>query len=210
MSFLDNIKRKEQEKRRTSGWSHAVGQLSRFIRQYLRKAESGSALLVTPDLLRVGNVLLDRLTIFLDGETVTATPLALSDSRAGEGGCVVIQSTNGVIYNLLWDGVSPAVPDHWKIVRADDCARLDKAPSDYAVPRGGLESRSEPLSERSLDEALDNLFGLTGRRELPSSESTPISNPPRRLVAFTLARQAIQDSSVLSLNPRANGKEPHA
>jgi hypothetical protein len=113
MSFLDNIKRKEQDKRRTSAWSQAVGQLSRFIRQYLRKAEKGSALLVTPDLLRVGNVLLDRLTLFLEGETVTATPLALSDARAGEGGCVVIQSTNGITYNLLWDGVSPAVQDHW-------------------------------------------------------------------------------------------------
>jgi len=210
MSFLENIKRKEQDKRRASAWSQAVGQLSRFIRQYLRKAEKGSALLVKPDLLRVDNVLLDRLTIFLDGETVTATPLALSDWRAREGGCVVIHSTNGVIYNLLWDGVSPAVQDHWKIVRADDYARLDKVRSDHAVACGGLESKSEPLSERSLDETLDNLFGLTRRGELPSSESTPISNPPRRLVAFTLARQAIEDSSVLSLNPRANGKQPRA
>jgi hypothetical protein len=201
MSFLENIKRKEQEKRRTSAWSQAVGQLSRFIRQYLRKAEKGSALLVKPDLLRVGNVLLDRLTIFLDGETVTATPLAVSDSRSSEEGSVVIQSTNGIIYNLLWDGVSPALPDHWKLVRADDCARPETG-------RGSYESKSEPLSERSLDEALDNLFGLTARKELPSRESIPNSNPPRRLVAFTLARQATGDSGVLIFNPQGNSKEP--
>jgi hypothetical protein len=96
MSFLENIRRKEQEKRRASAWSQAVGQLSIFVRHYLRLAEKGSGLLVTPDLLRVDNLLLDRLTLFFEGETVTATPLPLSDPRAGEGGCVELHSTNGV------------------------------------------------------------------------------------------------------------------
>jgi hypothetical protein len=192
MSFLENIKRKEQEKRRSSAWSLTVGQLSRFIRHYLRKAEKGSALIITPDLLRVGDVLLDRLTLFLDGETVTATPLGLSDPRAKDGGCVLLQSTNGVIYHLLWDGVSPAVQDHWKIVRVDDRTRLDKTPSEDANGRAGLENKIETLSERSLDEALDNLFGLAASRHLPASEPAAVSDPSRRVVAFSLVDKRLR------------------
>jgi len=186
MSFLENVKRKEQEKRQSSAWSLAVGQLSRFIRQYLRKAEKGTALIITPDLLRVGDALLDRLTLFLDGETVTATPLPLSDQRGKDVGCVVLQSTNGVIYHLAWDGVSPAIQDHWRIVRVDDRNRLDKVASEEANARAGLESRTETLSERSLDEALDSLFGTAASRHSAASESTVVSDPSRRVVAFSL------------------------
>jgi hypothetical protein len=138
MSFLENIKRKEQEKRRASAWSQAVGQLSRFVRHYLRLAEKGSGLLVTPDLLRFDDLLLDRLTLFFEGETVTATPLPPSDPRAGEGGCVELHSTNGVAYYLLWDGVALSVPEDWKIVRVDDRARVDKFPTK---PSPGTASR---------------------------------------------------------------------
>lgn len=192
MSFLENIKRKEQEKRQSAAWSLAVGHLSRFIRQYLRKAEKGSALVITPDLLRVGDALLDRLTLFLDGETVTATPLSLSDPKAKDGGCVMLQSTNGVIYHLLWDGGSPAVQDHWKIVHVDDRARSDKVPSDEASARAGLESRIEALSEKSLDEALDNLFGLAASRHSSTIGSTAGSDSPRRVVAFSLVDKRLR------------------
>jgi hypothetical protein len=186
MRFLENIKRKEQGRRRATAWSLAVGHLSRYVRHYLRKAEQGSALLVTPDLLRVGNVLVDRLTLFLDGETVTATPLALSDPRAGEGGCVMIRSTNDVTYYLLWDGVSPFAPDHWKIVRADDGHIADKVPHDEPVTTGALASKAEPLSESSLDEALGDLFGLVNPKQSQAAEYIPASDSARRIVSFTL------------------------
>jgi hypothetical protein len=187
MSFLENIKRREQEKRRASAWSQAVGQLSRFVRHYLRQAERGSGLFMTADLLRVGDLLLDRLTVFLDGETITATPLPLSDPRAGEGGCVEVQSTNGVAYYLFWDGVTPSGPEHWNIVRLDERVRIDRVISDEAgIAREGMESRCQPLSERSLDQALGDLFGLAGHRLPPGNEPAPVSGPPRRVVAFTL------------------------
>jgi hypothetical protein len=126
MSFLDNIKRREQENYRISAWSQSVRQLYRFIRQYLRRAETESSLTVKADLLRLDNVFFDRITMFFNGETVTVTPLALTDSRTPEeGGCIVIQSTNRVTYNLLWDGKSATLPgeNHWKLVRVDDHAR---------------------------------------------------------------------------------------
>lgn len=192
MSFLENVKRKEHEKRRSATWSLAVGHLSRFIRQYLRKAEKGSALIITADLLRVGDGLLDRLTLFLDGETVTATPLSLSDPRAKDGGCVVLQSTNGVIYNLFWDGVSPVFDDHWEISRVDDRIRLDKAPLEEGNARAAFESKIEALSERSLDEAFDNLFGMGASRYSAVTEHAALSDPSRRVVAFSLVDKRLR------------------
>ena len=184
MSFLESVKRKEQEKRRASAWSQAVGQLSRFIRQYMRFAERGSGLFMTSDLLRVGDLLLDRLTLYFDGETVTATPMPLADIRAGEGGCVEIQSTNGTTYCLLWDGASPSTPEHWRIVRVDDHQRMDKA-IDEASSRDSFE-KLEPLSERSLDQALGHLFGLTSNGLSRSPETGLHPSAAKRIVSYTL------------------------
>jgi hypothetical protein len=184
MSFLESIRRKEREKLRASAWSQAVGQLSRFIRHYLRFAEKGSGLLVTPDLLRVDNLLLDRLTLFFEGETVTATPLPLSDPRAGEGGCVELHSTNGTAYYLLWDGTAPSVPENWKVVRVEDRARAERI-SDDAVTADGFD-KLEPLSDRSLDQALGSLFGLAAAGKPASSEPTLHTGNAKHIVSFAL------------------------
>lgn len=162
MNFLDNVKKQEHEKYRTPSWSQAVAELCRFIRRYLREAEAESALRVKPDLLRVDRVLLDRLTIFLHGHTVIVTPLSMNDSRApARGGCVVMQSTNGVTYNLLWDGNTSAVHDHWKILRAEDHAAnkvdLDRLTVFFSGP---VRDDMTSFDESRLDEALLKLFGL--------------------------------------------------
>ena len=186
MNFLDNLRKQEHEKYRTPSWSQAVAELCRFIRRYLREAEAESALRVKPDLLRVDKVLLDRLTIFLHGQTVIVTPLSMSDSRApAGGGCVVMQSTNGVTYNLLWDGITSAVQDHWKIVRAEDHApnkvQLDRLTVFFSGP---LQDDMTSLDESRLDEALLKLFGLvtdtaveapTVREEHPVHLSPPVT-----------------------------------
>jgi hypothetical protein len=131
MKFLDSVKQQEHEKYKTPSWSQAVAELCRFIRRYLREAEAESSLHVKQDLLRVDKVLLGRLTIFLHGHTVIVTPLSMSDSRApAGGGCIMMRSTNGVTYHLLWDGSTAAVRDHWKIVRADDHSQVNKVQLD--------------------------------------------------------------------------------
>ena len=131
MTFLDSVKKQEHEKYKTPSWSQAVAELCRFIRRYLREAEAESSLHVKQDLLRVDKVLLGRLTIFLHGHTVTVTPLSINDSRApAGGGCIMMRSTNGVTYHLLWDGSTAAVRDHWKIVRADDHSQVNKVQLD--------------------------------------------------------------------------------
>jgi hypothetical protein len=194
MSFLDNVKRREQENYRTSVWTQSVRQLCRFIRQYLRLAETESSLLVRADLLRVEKILLDRLTMFFNGETVTATPLALSDSRAPEqGGCVVMQSTNRVTYNLLWDGKSATLQDHWKLVRVDNHAgpnilQIGRLTVSCAANAGDVET----LCETSLDEALNMLFGLADRTEPASREITRHPSLSKPVRAFTLARQSLE------------------
>jgi len=194
MSFLDNIKRREEENYRTSVWTQSVRQLCRFIRHHLRPAETESSLLVRADLLRVEKILFDRITMFFNGETVTVTPLALSDSRAPEhGGCVVMRSTNRVTYNLLWDGKSPTLQDHWKLVRVDDHARanilqLDRLTVFCAADAGDVQT----LCETSLDEALSMLFGLVDRTEPPSREIEHHPSPSKPVRAFTLARQSLE------------------
>src|SRR5260370_16774418 len=157
MNFLDNLKKQEQEKYRTPSWSQAVAELCRFIRRYLREAEAESAIGVKPDLLRVDKVLLDRLTIFLRGQTVIVTPLSMSDSRApAGGGCIVMQSTNGVTYNLLWDGITSAVSDHWKIVRAEDHIEANKV---------------------HLDNPLTVFFTGSFQDHFPSPHQNPLAQP---------------------------------
>jgi hypothetical protein len=205
MSFLDNVKRQEQEKHRMSAWSQSVNHLSRYLRKYLRKAEAESPLRVKADLLRVDKILLDRLTVFLHGETVTVTPLSLSDSRTPEsGGCILVQSTTGVAYHFLWDGVSSADQDHWLVVRADNRhqaaeVELDHLTVSYA---DSVREEAQPLSEKSLDEALETLFGLANRVESNGHQAQrPIKlfAPPQM---FTLA----QKSPGYAAGERLNGK----
>jgi len=209
MSFLDNVKRHEQEKHRMYAWSQSVKQLSRFLRQYLRTAEAESPLRVKADLLRVDKVLLDRLTVFLHGESVTVTPLSLSDSRTPEcGGCILVQSTTGVAYHFLWDGVTPAHQDHWLIVRADNHhhaaeVELDHLTVSYA---DSLRAEAQPLSDRSLDEALETLFGLANRLESNGHQvQRPVQffAPPRM---FTGAPK----SNGYAVGTAHNGKRPIA
>lgn len=195
MSFLDNIKRREQENYRTSLWSQSVRQLCRFIRQYLRLAETESSLMVRTDLLRVEKVLLDRITMFFNGETVTVTPLALTDSRAPEqGGCVVMQSTNRVIYDLLWDGKSATLQDHWKLVRVDEHARPNILQIDrLTVSCGAHAGDVETLCESSLDQALNTLFGLADRADAASREVTSHPGLLKPVRAFTLSRRSLEN-----------------
>ena len=143
------------------------------------------------DLLRIEKILLDRITMFFNSETVTVTPLALSDSRAPEhGGCVVMGSTNRVTYNLLWDGKSTTIQDHWKLVRVDDHARpnilqIDRLTVSCAAEAGDVET----LCETSLDEALSMLFGLADGAEPPSREIVHHPSLSKPVRAFTLVRQ---------------------
>lgn len=186
MSFLDSVKEQEREKYQISAWSQAVAELCRFIRRYLRKAEARSPLRATRDLLRVDKVLLNRLTIFLNGETVTITPLSMNDPRAPErGGCIAMRSTNGVTYNLLWDGSSSAVRDHWKLVRAEDHGQVDKVQLERLtvffhdpLPDSAL------LDESTLDEALGRLFGLANSIEEPSARVDHPLNLPTPVAPF--------------------------
>jgi hypothetical protein len=203
MNFLDNLRKQEHEKYRTLSWSQAVAELCRFIRRYLREPEAESALRVKPDLLRVDKVLLDLLTIFLHGQTVIVTPLSMSDSRApAGGGCVVMQSTNGVTYNLLWDGITSAVHDHWKIVRAEDHAsnkvQLDRLTVFFSGP---LQDDMTSLDESRLDEALLKLFGLVTDTavEAPTVREHPVHlSPP----VTPLFQQSVRYPSHANFNGR--------
>ena len=211
MNFLDNLRKQEQEKYRTPSWSQAVAELCRFIRRYLREAEAESALRVKPDLLRVDKVLLDRLTIFLRGQTVIVTPLSMSDSRAPTGGgCIVMESTNGVTYNLLWDGITSAVRDHWKIVRAEDRVEANKVQLDNRLTvffSGSFQDDLTSLDESCLDEALMKLFGLapdTGA-EAPAAEAPTVrEEPPLHLSTpvSPLFQQSVRYSSHATFNGR--------
>ncbi|MGH7933216.1 MAG: hypothetical protein ACREQN_08600 [Candidatus Binataceae bacterium] len=184
MSFLDDVKRQEKEKHRESEWFHAVELLCRFIRQYLRKAEAESQLIIKPDLLRVDKILLDRLTIFLNGETVTVAPLSLSDVRAPvSGGCVLMSSTNGVTYHLQWNGSSTTFPDNWQTVRVEDSLRRGKAELDQFTVFSDPALDTETLSEDSLDRTLLKLFGLAQRNESPNGETEQPRKVPRPLAS---------------------------
>jgi len=69
---------------------------------------------------------------------------------------------DGVTYNLLWDGKS-ATPqtDHWTLVRVDEHAQLNMLQiNSLTVLVGSDGTDSKALSETSLDEALNVVFGL--------------------------------------------------
>jgi hypothetical protein len=135
---------------------------------------------VKADLIRLDNVFFDRVTMFFNGETVTVTPLAITDSRSPEqGGCTVMQSTNGATYNLLWDGKS-ATPqtDHWKLVRVDEHVRPNVLQINSLTVLVGTDgTEAEALSATSLDGALNVLFGLaehggsTNRKAIPLQQN---------------------------------------
>jgi len=164
MSFHDHLIRQEQEKRRASAWPQAVRLLSWFIRDYLRRTAARSALAIKHDLIRVDRVPMDRLTIYLDGETAIITPLVLNDARSPQrGGCVVAQSTTGAGYWLLWDGASAQVENHWRISREGEADASGIKPDHPTVFLSETGARAEALSEVTLDEALDRLFGLSER-----------------------------------------------
>jgi hypothetical protein len=116
-----------------------------------RRSRERTPLRVKADLFRVDKISLDRLTIFLHEETVTITPLSFSDSRApARGGCILAQSTNGVAYHLLWDGISTVIQDHWAIIRADNRPQTDKVELDHlTVPHADSVRESQPLREKS-------------------------------------------------------------
>ena len=162
MSFRDHLIRQEQEKRRASAWPQATRQLSWFIRDYLRRTAVRSALAIKHDLIRVDSVPLDRLTIYLDGETTTITPLPLNDARAPQhGGCVVARSTTGAGYRLWWDGASAQIENHWRISREGEADAAGVKLDHLMVFLSGTGAPAEALSEHTLDEALDRLFGLS-------------------------------------------------
>jgi hypothetical protein len=164
MSFHDHLIRQEQEKRLAWAWPQAARHLSWFIRDYLRRTAARSALAIKHDLIRVDRVPLDRLTIYLDGETATITPLGLNDARSPlRGGCVVARSTIGVCYWLLWDGASAHVENHWRISREGDADASGIELDHLTVFLSETGARAVALSEATLDEALDRLFGLSER-----------------------------------------------
>jgi hypothetical protein len=78
---------------------------------------------------------------------VAVTPLSLTDKKAqGVGGCVAVHSESGIDYDLVWDGKSHIVVDHWLIQK---------------TPTGGKATRkATALSADSFDKALRILFGL--------------------------------------------------
>jgi hypothetical protein len=123
----------------------------------------------------------------------------MNDSRAPTGGgCVVMQSTNGVTYNLLWDGSTSAVRDHWKIVRAEDHSEANKVQLDHRLTvffSGSLQDDMTSLDESRLDEALLKLFGLvadTGAEAPTVREEHPIHlSPP----VTPLFQQSVRYSS---------------
>jgi len=161
MSFTDDVKKIEEEKRRKHeeiqnrmpAWAQAVSQLSKYIRAHLRGSPSakGKALVrVEADVYRVDGIQMDKLTIRYAGKTATATPLPLTHEKVkgaeGAGGCVILEGDNGVAYDLLWDGKSHAVDGHWQIVQT----------------AGGSKSKKTPcaFTTEALDDALRRLFGL--------------------------------------------------
>jgi hypothetical protein len=172
MSFLDNIRERELEKNRMSAWSQSVTHLCRFIRQHLREAELTSPLRIKADLLRVEKILFNRLTIFLNGETVSVTALPLHDPRTPQGGgCILVQSTNKVTYNLLWNGISSAVDGNWEIARVDDnLGAKEVQVGSLTVFFDQRRDESRQLSGASLDEALGRLFGLPQHLEPRGNE----------------------------------------
>lgn len=190
MNFLDSIKRQEEEKHRISAWSRAVTELSRFIRRHLRQVEAQSPLTVRPDLIRLDGIFFVRLTILLDGRTVTLTPLSLAGARTPyRGGCVAMRSTNGMRCDLLWNGVA-AAPDNWTITEARDG-------SDAS---GHIAARS--LSEGSLDEALNRLFELSGQIEQRGNDDAR-SGRSAAPIAFATT------SNLYSTAIKVNGRAPN-
>lgn len=163
MSFSDSVKRKEKDKRRRTIWPVAVREVNRFVRQYLVKAARSSKLAIRPDLFRVDGILLGRLTFWMDGQTVTITPLPFADALPQTGGCVSIRSTNGVSYYLLWKGEEP-FQEQWQIGPLNNRSQQTEIEQALPIDEGNL-SGFVPLSENSLDEALDALFAPSDRTE---------------------------------------------
>lgn len=174
-----------------SAWSQSVTHLCRFIRQYLREAELTSPLRIKADLLRVEKVLFNRLTIFLNGETVSVTALPLHDPRTPEGGgCILVRSTNKVTYNLLWNGVSSAVDGNWEIARVDDgLAAKEVQVGSLTVFFDQRRDESRALSGASLDEALDRLFGLPQHTEPLANEGESSRRIPGSLGSFSFRQR---------------------
>ena len=195
MSFLENIRRKEQEKRRASAWSQAVGQLSRFVRHYLRLAEKGSGLLVTPDLLRVDNLLLDRLTLFFEGETVTATPLPLSDPRAGRAVASGSTRPTGLPTACYGTGLLPRFRNIGRSFESKILLARTEYPTKPSIGDGF--DKLEPLSERSLDQALGSLFGSASVGKPASSEPSSLHRRRQTCRFVRVDGQAIENSRYL-------------
>ena len=97
-----------------------------------------------------------------------------------------MKSTNGVTYNLLWDGISTAVRDHWRIIRAEEHGDANKVQLERLTVffSGPLQDELTLLDENRLDEALLKLFGMAHgtetetpivREERPIHLSAPVS-----------------------------------
>ena len=214
MSFRNHLIRQEQEKSRASAWPQATRQLGWFIRDYLRRTATRSALAIKHDLIRVDRVPLDRLTIYLDGETTTITPLALSDARAPQGGgCVVARSTTGISYRLLWDGASAQVENHWQISREGEFDTAGVKLDRLTVFLSETGAAAEALSEHTLDEALDRLFGLSGEDGAAAAAAFEPEVVERRASyriagVFGNARRPYQFSAPIPLRPDDSKKVP--
>jgi hypothetical protein len=169
MSFLEKVKEREAEKQRRKDeiekkmpeWVQAVSQLCTLIRQRVQPPSQTRRFGETPIVraqrldCRLDNFQLDSLEIAykLEGMSATVKPLSLSDPNVrGAAGCVLLEG-QGQVYRLLWDGGEPrSVVGHWQINDSD----------------GGKKA----LTEDSLDETLEIVFGLT--------EKTP-KTPKRRI-----------------------------
>ena len=183
----------KQENYRTSVWTQSVRRLCRFIRQYLRLAETESSLLVRADLLLVEKILLDRITMFFNWRNCyrdSASPERFESSGArGVRSDAVNESR--YLQLTFWDGKSATLQDHWKLVRVDNHAgriyfSIDRLTLFRAANAGDVET----LCETSLDEVLNMLFGLADRTEPASREITRHPSLSKPVRAFTLARQS--------------------
>ena len=157
MGFLDDIKRKEQDKQqqrqdihnRIPAWIQAVRQLNKFIEQHLGPVTSGQQPLVK---IRENKIRFDRLectalAVTYDGKTAIFNPLDLTDQETKDAaGRVTINAESGFTYDLIWDGKAEVVIGHWQIKKV----------------AGGTKSTIGDLFDltgETLDDALARLFG---------------------------------------------------
>ncbi|MGO9451264.1 MAG: hypothetical protein ACLQDV_09515 [Candidatus Binataceae bacterium] len=163
MSFLDDVKEIEKKRQlhrqeiqnKIPAWVQATNGLSSFVRRHLHPTPEADTESQPPLVgldareLRVDGFQFEELTITYDKRKAVLTPLSLEDEKSGDvGGRAVLRAENGsIVFDLLWDGKSHEVKDHWQIVQTAGGSKANRG-------------KQKPFTGESLDEALKRLFGL--------------------------------------------------